>query len=63
MGTSYVNVAEANQVSELVTKIIEAGIEPRRVTVLTLYDEQRRNISEKLQSKTESKVMQVYFYF
>jgi superfamily I DNA and/or RNA helicase len=55
-----VNMAEVNQVFDLVSKIVQAGMDPRSVTVLTLYEEQRQRISEQLQVKTHSKVVQFY---
>jgi len=46
VGNSYLNESEAFSVVNKVQRLIESGLSPDSITVLTLYEEQRRLIKE-----------------
>jgi superfamily I DNA and/or RNA helicase len=50
VGTSYVNVFEANRICQLVEEMMKKFVRSNDVTVLTLYDEQKKLICRQLDS-------------
>jgi regulator of nonsense transcripts 1 len=60
-GTSYLNRTEAANVEKLVTKLIQGGVKPEHIGVITPYEGQRAFIVQYMQysGKMNSKLYQV----